>query len=170
MLREIKIEGFELPVYSLWANQWLLLASGDFNQRHFNAMTIAWGSLGCMWHKPFIQVVVRPGRYTHEFMERYDTFTVSSFPDDLKPALNFMGSHSGRHINKFENSGITPIQSKYVKAPGFQEASLIFECRKMYRDELKTTGFVDPSIDKNYPQKDYHSIYFGEIIAVLKSE
>ena len=170
MHREVKMDGMEIPVYSLWADQWLLLACGDFAKNHYNAMTIAWGSLGCMWHKPFVQVVVRPGRYTHEFMEQYDTFTVSAFPPELKPALNIMGTRSGRDTNKMEASGLTAKASKYIKSPSFEEASLIFECKKMYKDHLKVDGFLDPSIDKNYPQKDYHSVYFGEIVAVLKNE
>jgi hypothetical protein len=52
-----------------------------------------------------------------------------------------------------------------VAAPGFAEAELILECRKIYWDDMAPGHFLDPSIEKNYPQKDYHRIYFGEIVA-----
>jgi hypothetical protein len=80
------------PMY-LWDTQHWLLTSGDFAQGSYNMMTIGWGSLGVMWGRPFVQVVVRPVRYTYEFMERYDTFT--SFPA-WKPPLLGVGMKSGR--------------------------------------------------------------------------
>lgn len=170
MYQTIKIDTLELSPYALFGDQWLVLAAGDFRKNHFNAMTIAWGSLGCMWNKPFIQVVVRPGRYTHEFMESYDTFTVSAFPANLKPALNVMGTKSGRNCDKIKESGLTPMASQMVFAPSFKEADLIFECKKLYRDVLKPEGFFESGIDKNYPAKDYHTVYFGEIVTVLKKQ
>ncbi len=51
-------------------------------------------------------------------------------------------------------------------APAFAEAELVIECRKIYRDALEPKGFLDPQIESNYPQKDYHSVYFGEIVAI----
>ena len=60
----------------------------------------------------------------------------------------------------------TAIASSVVAAPAFDEAELILECRKMYRDEVRPGGFLLDGIEKNYPLKDYHRIYFGEIVAV----
>src|SRR5512137_3109350 len=87
------------PMY-LWGTQHLVLTSGDFGQEAFNAMTIGWGSLGIMWSRPFVQVVVRPTRYTYEFMERYDTFTVCDFPARYADALDLLGNRSGRDGDK----------------------------------------------------------------------
>jgi len=156
--------------HHLWNEQWLLLTAGDFAARHFNTMTVGWGSLGTMWNRPFAQVVVRPIRYTHEFMDRYDTFTLCAFPEAYRQALNLLGTKSGRHGDKIAESGLTPIPSTQVATPGFAEAELILECRKIYRADFDPTHFLDPRIEKNYPQKDYHTVYFGEILAIWGEE
>ena len=78
-----------------------------------------------------------------------------------------MGSKSGRDGDKIKASGLTPIRSSKVAAPGFAEAELILECRKMYYDDIDPEHFVDASIQSNYPKKDYHRAYFGEILAAF---
>jgi flavin reductase (DIM6/NTAB) family NADH-FMN oxidoreductase RutF len=156
--------------YHLWLRQWLLLTCGDFAEGHFNSMTVAWGSLGAMWDKPFVQVVVRPVRYTYQFMERYDTFTLCAFPETYRKALNLLGTKSGRDGDKIAEAGLTPIASTQVAAPGFAEAALVLECRKMYWDDFEPARFLTPEIERNYPQKDYHRIYFGAIVALFGDE
>lgn len=152
--------------HQLWAEQWLVLTSGDFAAGQFNSMTVAWGSLGTMWAKPFVQVVVRPTRYTREFMEKYDTFTLCAFPEQQRKALQLLGTKSGRDGDKISESGLTAVASDVVAAPCFAEAELVIECRKMYWQDMEPGNFLDPAIQKNYPHKDYHRIYFGEIEAV----
>ncbi len=130
-------------------------------------MAVGWGGLGNMWGKPFAHVVVRPSRYTHEFMEKYDTFTICAFPEKYREAVQHLGAKSGRHSDKIAESGLTPIASSKIAAPGFGEAELILECRQIYRDEFDPRGFLDKDIDKNYPLKDYHSIFYGEVLALF---
>jgi flavin reductase (DIM6/NTAB) family NADH-FMN oxidoreductase RutF len=163
-------EELTAKVHHLWEGQWLLLTAGDFRGGSFNTMTVGWGSLGVMWNRPFAQVVVRPTRYTREFMERYDTFTLAAFPKQYRSALNLLGTRSGRDGDKIAASGLTPIASTKVASPGFAEAELIIECRKIYSQDLDPTRFVDPSIERNYPKKDYHRVYFGEVVAILATE
>jgi flavin reductase (DIM6/NTAB) family NADH-FMN oxidoreductase RutF len=171
MTRElISFDDLRVRTHHLWNKQWLLLTSGDFDTGHFNAMTVGWGSLGTMWSRPFAQVVVRPTRYTYGFMERYDTFTLCAFPDDYRKALNLLGTKSGRDGDKIAEAGLTPIASTQVAAPGFAEANLIVECRKMYWQDMDPAHFLDPAIDRNYAKKDYHRIYFGQIVAILGAE
>lgn len=148
----------------------MLLTAGDFTQDRFNTMTVAWGSFGTMWHKPFVQIVVRPGRYTHEFTEAFDSFTLSVLPEEHRKALQILGTKSGRDGNKIAEAGLTPIASSVVAAPAFDEAELIIECRKIYKQIMDPAGFLDTQIDTNYPAKDYHTIYFGEIVAVQGTE
>ena len=155
-----------VKTHHLWDKQWLLLTSGDFAAGRFNAMTVGWGSLGTMWGRPFAQVVVRPIRYTYQFMERYDTFTLCAFPEDCRSALQLMGTKSGRDVDKIAEAGLTPIASTRIAAPGFAEAELIIECRKIYWDDLDPARFLDSSIERHYPQKAYHRIYFGQIVAI----
>lgn len=164
--RPIPIEKFIARPQALWGSQWPVLTAGDFAAKRFNSMTVGWGSLGLMWGIPFAQVVVRPHRYTFEFMEAYETFTLSVFPEKYRPALQILGSTSGRDGDKIAASGLTPQASTKVAAPGYAEAELILECRKIYWDDMDCSRFLDPRIEKNYPKKDYHRIYYGEILAV----
>ena len=101
-MNRINIEPKDLTVKAtdIWADRWLILTAGDFKSGKYNPMTVAWGSIGTMWHKPFVQVVVRPQRYTFEFMERYPDFTLSVLPQDQKKAMQLMGSVSGRDRDK----------------------------------------------------------------------
>jgi flavin reductase (DIM6/NTAB) family NADH-FMN oxidoreductase RutF len=162
----ISFEKFLLKVHDLWANQWMLLTAGDFRKAHFNTMAVGWGSFGRMWNKPFAQVVVRPTRYTYEFMEQYETFTLCAFPEQYRQAVELLGTKSGRDGDKIAEAGITPVAASHVAAPGFAEAELIVECCKMYWGDLEPEHFLDPSIENNYPLKDYHRVYFGEIVMV----
>lgn len=166
----IPIENLVVKPQYLWDTQNLVLTSGDFTLGKFNAMTIGWGSFGVMWGLPFVQVVVRPTRYTFEFMQRYDTFTVCAFPEKYAQALQILGTRSGRDCDKIAEAGLNPIPSRMVAAPGYGEAELVLECRKIYWDDLKNSHFLDPKIEKKYPNKDYHRLYFGEIMAAFGEE
>jgi flavin reductase (DIM6/NTAB) family NADH-FMN oxidoreductase RutF len=159
-------EQLRIHAHDLWAEQNLLLTAGDFGSGRFNTMTVGWGSMGVMWGKPFVQVVVRPVRYTYVFMEEHDTFTLTAFAKEHDPALMLLGTKSGRDGDKIAEAGLTPMASTRVAAPGFEEAELILECRKLYAQDMDPACFVDPALDESYPDKDYHRIYFGEILAV----
>jgi flavin reductase (DIM6/NTAB) family NADH-FMN oxidoreductase RutF len=163
---EISPQEFNLNVFTAWSDDWFLLTCGENEPQKFNCMTVGWGSLGIMWGRPFVQVVVRPVRHTHVFAEKYNTFTLCAFPAEYRGALNVCGTKSGRDTDKIKAAGFTPIPSIKVAAPGYDEAELIIECRKMYRDVFRPAQFLDNSIDANYKNKDYHTVYFGEILRI----
>ncbi|NTV36753.1 MAG: flavin reductase family protein [Anaerolineaceae bacterium] len=166
MRQTIPVEKLLVHPYDVFDSTWFLLTAGDLKTGQYNTMTISWGGSGCMWNKPICMVVVRPQRYTYQFMEKYDTFTLTAFPEPYRKALSLLGSRSGRDSNKIVESGLTPIASNSVSAPIFAEAELAIECRKIYFSDYDPSHFVDPAIDKNYPNKDYHRMYFGEILSV----
>jgi flavin reductase (DIM6/NTAB) family NADH-FMN oxidoreductase RutF len=157
-----------VDIINLWDKQWFLLTSGT--EDNFNMMTVSWGSIGCMWNKPFVQIVVRPQRYTYEFLENSDTFSLCAFPEQYRPALQLLGSKSGRHGDKLGLTDLTIKKSSKILAPSYNEASLILECRKMYYQDMDPNGFLDETIQNNYPINDYHRVYYGEILAVFISE
>ena len=165
-LTNIPIDRYVAHSYGLWEHSWLLLTSGDFAAHDFNCMTVSWGGLGQMWGRPIAMVVVRPQRYTRQFIEKYPTFTLCAFPRLYRPALNLLGSRSGRDGDKIAASGLIPAASTCVAAPGYDQAELILECRKIYWHDFDPAHFLEPEIDKNYPTGDYHRMYFGEILAV----
>ncbi|MCP4541074.1 MAG: flavin reductase family protein [Chloroflexi bacterium] len=167
--KQIPVDQFVVKPHHLWDKQWMLLTSGDFSKGQFNTMTVGWGSLGTMWGQPFVQIVVRPIRYTYEYTEQYDTFTLCAFPAEYRKALQLLGKKSGRDGDKIAEAGLTPVASTQVAAPGFAEAELVIECCKTYWDDLKPAHFLDSNIAKNYPDQHYHRIYFGKIVAIYGS-
>ena len=165
-LADIPFDKFVARPIDLWSSKWFILTAGDYEKGRYNAMTVAWGSVGVAWKKPFVQVVVRPTRHTYSFIEKYDTFSLCTFPEEFRKSLQLIGSTSGRDGDKISAAGLTIQASKNIAAPSFVEAELILECRKTYWDDLKPTHFLNDQIDTNYPEKDYHRIYFGEIITI----
>jgi flavin reductase (DIM6/NTAB) family NADH-FMN oxidoreductase RutF len=166
----ISVERLIARPIALFNKQWFLLSCGDFAVGDFNCMTISWGSLGEVWGRPLVQVFVRPGRYTYQFMEKYATFTICSFPKEYHSTLNFLGTRSGRDSNKLADSRLTPMAAEVVDAPVYEEAELAIECRKMYWQDIDPSHFVVKSIEQNYPMKDYHRVYFGEVLAITGTE
>ena len=164
--KPIDVTDLQVRSHELWSEQWLLLTAGDFAGGRFNTMAVGWGSLGTMWGKPFAQVVLRPNRYTREFMEEYHTFTLCAFPPEYRKAVSLLGSKSGRDGDKIAESGLTPAASTAVAAPCYAEAELVLECRKIYWQDMDPDHFLDSTIALNYTEKDYHRIYYGEIVAV----
>ena len=167
-MKEIDATELTVNIVDLWMNQWLVLTAGT--PEDFNMMTVAWGSVGCMWGKPFAQIVVRPQRHTYGFTERYETFTLCAFPAAYRKDLQTLGTLSGRDGDKLSHTALTVRRSAKVEAPSYNEASLVLECRKMYFQDIDPQGFVDQGIQVNYAAGDYHRAYFGEILGVYVAE
>jgi len=130
----------------------------------FNTMTIGWGALGTIWGKPACTVYVRPSRYTLEFMDKYEYFTVSLF-DGHKKELGYLGYHSGRDEDKVAKVGFTPV--KAGESVGFKEAREILVCRKMYKQFMDKEAFPAEVADKFYSGEDadnIHYMFIGEVV------
>jgi len=164
-MREVVVTELSVEVVNLWMNRWLLLTAGTMAD--CNMMTVAWGSLGCMWSRPFAQIVVRPQRHTRAYMEPSDSFTLCAFPETYRQDLQTLGTLSGRDGAKLSHTRLTLKASHKVAAPSYNEASLILECRKIYYQDMDPRGFVDKAIQAHYAAHDYHRIYFGEILAAF---
>ncbi len=162
----ISIHNLSLPVVSSFHDRWMLLTAGVHAPGQFNTMTVSWGGLGEIWNKPLAMVVVRPSRYTYEFIDKHPDFTLCVLPGEYKDQLTLCGTRSGRSVDKVKATGLTPVKSAAVAAPGFDEAELILECRKMYYDDIEPSHFLAAHIESNYNGRDYHRMYFGEILAV----
>ncbi|MGN1194852.1 MAG: flavin reductase [Acutalibacteraceae bacterium] len=150
----------ENPI-KLFDNSWSLIASGD--QNAYNTMTASWGGVGELWNRDVCFVFIRPQRYTFEFVEKNDLFTVSFYPEEYHKALSFCGSHSGRDFDKAKETGLTPLFVDGTAA--FEEAKIILVCKKIACQDMDPNGFLDKSIEKNYAAQDYHRIYVGEIVS-----
>ncbi len=151
----------------LIGQEWMLVTAGTPGR--FNTMTASWGGLGARWFKPVCFCFIRPQRHTYGFMEAGDAFTLSFFEERYKPQLNFCGSRSGRDTDKVRECGLTPVDAANGSVY-FGEARLVLECRKLYFQDLEPANFLDDAIMKNYPGKDFHRMYVGEITRALCAE
>lgn len=165
--KEISLDDFIAQPYNLFSQKWFLLTSGDFKSRHYNTMTIEWGSIGKVWGIPLVQVFVRPSRYTFEFLQKYDSFTLSCLPEEYRKALLLLGSKSGRDGDKIAEAGLTPIPASRVNSPVFAEAELTIECQKMYWDDVVPEQMSDEEAISRFANiPDPHRIYFGRILSI----
>jgi len=166
-LQDISSQSFFSKSFELWDKDWLLLTSGDYSSGKFNSMVVAWGGFGIMWNKPMAMVVVRPTRHTFSFINTFDTFSLCVFTEQYRSVMNLLGTKSGRDGDKIKESGLTPVVSTVIAAPAFKEAELVFECQKLYWGDLEPQHFLDPKIEKNYAKKDYHRMFFGEVLRIF---
>ena len=165
--REVPIESIEFNPFQRIGKQWMLVTAGD--QEKFNTMTASWGAAGVMWGKNAVTVYIRPQRYTKEFIDAKDTFTLSFYGEEYRKALSLLGSVSGREKDKVKEAGLTPVPVEDTMA--FEEADLVLVCRKMYHAPMPPENFDDKSNDEKwYPQKDYHVMYIAEITKALVKE
>lgn len=168
MFTSISPKEIQGNVFSMLDDQWMLITAGTASR--CNTMTASWGGMGVMWGKPVAVCGIRPQRYTREFVDAQDYFTLSFFAEEYRQALSLCGSKSGREIDKVQACGFTVAQGE-GGAPYFEQARLVLVCRKLYRRDLDPACFVDRQPDEAwYPNKDYHTMYVGEIVQVLQAE
>ena len=162
---EIKAEELKDNPFDLIGKQWMLITAG--NEEKCNTMTASWGGVGVIWGKPSATCYIRHSRYTKEFVDDSEYFTLTFLQDGNREALNLMGTKSGRDMDKMHDSGLTPV---FVEGqPTFAEAALVLVCRKRCRSEIAPEDILQQEIlDKNYADRDFHAMYIGEIVAAYK--
>ncbi len=147
------------------ASDWMLVTAGT--QDAYNTMTASWGALGELWNRKIAICYVRPVRHTFGFMEKHEYFTLCWFNEIHREILKFCGTNSGRDVDKEKRTGLVPVESPSGSVY-FDQARLVLECKKIYTHDLDPALFLDPMIEKEYPEKDYHRVYLGEITACLR--
>lgn len=162
-MKEITIFDVKENVVDLLNNQWGLITAGK--KGAYNTMTVSWGALGELWGRNMVTAYIRPQRYTKEFLDNNDYFTLSFYPPEYKKALALCGTESGREIDKTAATGLTPVFEE--AAPYFREARLVIVCKKIAVGRFEPEQFLDATIMKEYPTEDFHYIYYGEIRKVL---
>lgn len=163
--REIKPQTLSESPFELIGKRWMLISAG--NEQKLGTMTASWGMLGVLWSKSVATCFVRPQRYTFKLLQENSHFSLSFFEEEFRPALLHCGKISGRDEDKIAKSGLTPVFS--YSAPTFEQANLCLICRKMYVQQLDPAEFLDAQIAENYPEKDYHFAFVGEIEKTLEN-
>lgn len=157
--------------FTMNAVQWFrdaeLLAAG--NKEKSNAMTIGWGGIGILWGRPALTVYVAEKRYTKEFMDKSEYFTVMAFDTKNRKVLNYMGSKSGRDGDKAKALG---LHTAYTEngTPYYTEATMVIECKIMYAAPFDPRYFKSDAPKNMYADfpAGIHSMYIGEIINAWK--
>ena len=164
----------EYKVFELFEKQWALVTAG--NMEGFNCCTVGWGGMGTLWNKPVVTVYLHPARYTREFLNTNDSFTLSFFPEAYKKALGILGTLSGRDGDKITPSGLTP--TAMGGSVSYEEAELSFLCRKLYQHRFSKED-LSPEIQayyqahpKVYPPDEEgewqpHWVFVGEVVDVI---
>ena len=161
-----KIEPREIEgnVFKLFHEEWFEVAAGKPDD--MNLMTIAWGTMGMLWNKPVVTVYVSTSRYTYEFMEKNDYFTITHFPASMRDKLQYLGTASGRDEDKVAGAGLT-AEFTDLGNPIFAEADLAIECKKLYAEQFKA-GLMPLEQRQWYDERGLgiHVAYVGEIVNV----
>lgn len=167
MLKPVDLKQVPMDAITMIGKEWMLISAGS--REKYNMMTASWGGLGVMWNKSVSNIVLRPQRYTLEFVDQSEYYALSFFGENYRSALNYCGSHCGRDVDKEKETGLTPVFD--AEAPYFSQARLVLICRKLYKQKIDPNGFFDKSLEEqNYPNKDYHEHFIGEIVKVLKAD
>ena len=164
--REISVEELKDNPFTLINKDWMLITAG--NREKHNTMTASWGGVGELWGRYVSTIYIRPQRYTLEFVEREDYYSLCFFGPDCRQALNLCGSKSGREVDKDAATGLTPCFDE--AAPYYVQARLVFLCRKLYRQDLEEGCFLDKGLLEKWYDNDLHRMFIGEIVKVLEKE
>ena len=164
MFKEINPKEIDTNLIKAIADEWMLISAGDCEG--YNMMTASWGFAGEIWGNDSVIAMIRPQRYTMEFVDKKDYFTLSFYGDN-KEIHKVCGSKSGRDVNKTELTGLTPVFTDDTVY--FDEARLVLVCKKQYVGQLKEEDFTDKESLKWY-NNDYHYMIIGKIEKVLVKE
>ena len=163
---EVRVKELNENFFRAIGDEWMLVTAG--NRTGFNTMTASWGTIGELWSLPVAICFVRPQRYTFKFMEEHDHYTLCFFNQEHYDILQYCGSHSGREVDKIRETGLKPIYTARGNVY-FEQARLVLECKKLYADFIKPEMFVVTELKgRNYPSRDYHKFYIGEVISCLQ--
>jgi len=165
MFKEISAKEIDGNLIKAISEEWMLITAGDKNG--YNMMTASWGFAGEMWGNDSVVAMVRPQRYTMDFINDSDYFTLSFYGDN-KAIHKVCGSQSGRDVNKTELTGLNPVFAD--GSVYFDQARLVLVCKKQYVQRLEENCFIDKEPLRWYENKDYHYMIIGKIEKVLVKE
>ena len=165
MFKEINAKEIDGNLIKAISDEWMLISAG--NEKGYNMMTASWGFAGEVWGNDSVMALIRPQRYTMDYVNQNDCFTLS-FYGDRKDIHSVCGSKSGRDVDKTALTGLTPVFAD--NSVYFDEARLVIVCKKQYVDVMKKECFIDKTPLDCYKENDFHYMIIGKIEKVLVKE
>jgi flavin reductase (DIM6/NTAB) family NADH-FMN oxidoreductase RutF len=135
-----------------------------------NTMTIGGATFGFVWRKPIMMVSVRSSRHTFGIIEAAKDFTVTVPKGDMHKETAYCGTKSGRNVDKFKMCNLETTNGRYVASPIIKTRGRHYECKIIYKSAMNPAHLDNDYDSSLYPEKDYHTFYFGEILACYETE
>lgn len=135
------------PAVALFPVPVVLVTTGDYAGRS-NIVTLAWAGTVCS-QPPMVGISIRPGRYSAELLKANGEFVVNLPGERLLWAVDRCGTISGRDVNKWHESTLTPIPAEKVKPPLIAQCPVCMEC-----------------VVRQVVSLGSHDLYLGEIVAL----
>lgn len=115
----------------------VLVSCGTMEQP--NLITVAWTGTLCT-NPTIVYVSIRPERYSHELIRASGKFAINLTTKKMVKATDFCGVKSGRDLDKFKETGLTPVKGNLIDVPIVEESPLSLECEVI---EIKPLGSHD---------------------------
>ena len=100
-----------------------------------NIITVAWAGTVCT-NPPMVSISVRPSRFSYQILEETGEFVINLTNESLVKACDYCGVVSGRDVDKFAKTRLTPIPMEHVHAMGIDESPVNMECKITEKREL----------------------------------
>lgn len=112
-----------------------------------NVMTSAWVGICCS-KPPCVMISLRKETYTFGNIMERKAFSVNIPSESFAAETAYFGSVSGRDIDKFSVTGLTPVKCDLVDAPYIKEFPIVIECKLLQTHELGShTMFIAEIMD-----------------------
>lgn len=169
VFKNIDAKNFSCDPFQRIGKDWMLITAEKDNK--VNTMTASWGAMGVFWDHNVVFLFIKGARYTKEFIDNSDTFSVTFYDTDkYRKDLTYLGTVSGRDEDKIGKVGFTIEHDDGI--PYFAEAKTVLLCKKLSKHFIAPEGILDPSIAPKWytDGNGYHDMYVGQVLKVLESE
>lgn len=166
MFTKTDVHELKQNVFQEIGQNWMLISAKN-PEGKVNTMTASWGAMGVLWGKETVTVYIRQSRYTREFVDSQEYFTISLF-DGCKKELGLLGSRSGRDGDKIAEAGF--VLELVDGQPTFAQSKCVLICKKMYQDDIPMEAMPEDVREKWYKDGDFHTMYIAEIVGCYVNE
>lgn len=163
MMKEIAVKEWAVNPFTSIGDDWMLItaAKGD----KVNTMTASWGGMGVLWNYNVAYIFIRQTRYTKQFVDAADTFSLTFFPQSERKTLGYMGRVSGRDEDKIATAGYHVVFDGGT--PYFDEAHTAVICTKLSKHPIAMETMPKDVCEKWYADGNCHDMYVARIDKVL---